>query len=414
MLTVYRILTRLGHAALYPYARYKAARGERMWRDRLGLEIENLSADLWVHAASVGEVKVLAHLIDYIRKSQPQVRILLSVVTRAGFQTARELFGDSVFIRYLPVDVAPVVRRALNAVRPRCLVIAETEIWPNLITEAHRAGVPIVLVNGRMSAKAFSRYRLIGFFLSSLLKQYDRLFFKTEEDASRYAHFDLSPDKYEITGDMKFDAPVEPRSEGRIREIRYRLGAGQDDFVLVAGSTRPGEEAQLLGAVDKLSSEKRRCCLVLAPRHLERLDEVKQLCIDAGVEYAIYGHAATEVPVILVDRMGVLVELYLAADLAFVGGTLVDLGGHNILEPVWAGTPVLFGPSLDNVADAARYIMAHNFGMRVADIDEFIQAAQRVRDGDLTFAQKKSNDLRHSATGVAGDYILRKLDYGRS
>ncbi len=409
MLTIYRLLTRLIYTVAYPVGKAKASKGNQKWIDRLGVADGQESADIWLHAASVGEVKVLGNLYNHIRKRRSTTRFCVSVLTDAGYKTAEKIFKNNSHVRYLPADSTPAVNRVLDSVRPQCLVIAETEIWPNLVTLAGRREIPIILINGRMTDKGLSRYRWFGSLLRRVLSEYDRFFFKSETDAGRFRFFGVPAERYQIVGDMKFDAPLWPRSEGRREEMRFRVGADPEDFVLVAGSTRPGEEALLVGALKRLKSTSARTRLVLAPRHVERREEIEFICAEAGIKYVIYGNDASEADVIIVDRMGLLMDLYMAGEIAFVGGTLVDVGGHNLLEPVWTGTPVLFGPSLDNVWDAADYVTAHDFGMRITDIDELVQVVGAFREGQKTFAKKTEHDLDESATAIAGDYILSKL-----
>jgi tRNA (guanine-N7-)-methyltransferase len=210
---------------------------------------------------------------------------------------------------------------------------------------------------------------------------------------------------------MKFDAPLALKSKQWVDEIRTEVGVTGEHFLLVAGSTRPGEETIILSILAKLRSQYPQLRVVVAPRHLERLGEVEQLIIQAGLPHCLYGDGKPCEAVALVDRMGVLNDLYLAADLAFVGGTLVDIGGHNILEPVWAHTPVLFGPYLDNVADAAEYISANDYGRLVRTAEELGQAIADVIDGRLTFSVKEEEETGRSATAVAGKYILEKLNH---
>ncbi len=413
-MTIYRIVTRLIHGVLYPVAAHRAGRGERKWQDRLGRVEEIAPADIWLHASSAGEVKVLTYLLDYLLRKRPGLKVHVTVMTDAGYRIANEKIGDRAPVHYLPLDVTPVIRRVLETVRPRCLAIAETEIWPNLITETHRRDIPVILVNGRMSDKSFAQYRMIGFFMRTMLRRYDRFFFKSDIDAERYRYFDISAERGRVTGDMKFDAPMYPRSPGRREEIRYRIGASDDEFVVVAGSTRPGEEAMLLDALELINTALPGCKLVIAPRHVNRSDEIRQLMAQRGVKFAEYESSDHDARVVLVDRMGILMDLYMAAELAFVGGTLVDIGGHNILEPVWAGTPVVYGPSLHNVIDAAEYVESNRYGRRITDITGLVATVAEMRGGTLTFATKTENDLDRSATAVAGDYILEKLDHARA
>ena len=238
---------------------------------------------------------------------------------------------------------------------------------------------------------------------------YDRFFFKTEGDFERYRHFGVTPGNSAVVGDMKFDAPLLPRSEGRRREMRARAGIAGDHFLLVAGSTRPGEEAILANVFQAVHSKHKNFRMIIAPRHVERVGEVKTLLEGKGLPYAVYGRVSTAEGIILVDRMGLLNDLYLAADVAFVGGTLVDIGGHNLLEPVWAGTPVLFGPHIANVREAADYIMERNYGAMIRSGSDLASTVTRLIEGTLSFNVKTEHDLAESATAIVGHYVLERL-----
>jgi 3-deoxy-D-manno-octulosonic-acid transferase len=410
MILLYRILTRLVYIVAYPWARWQAARGNEVWRGRLGLDLKSAPVDLWMHAASVGEIRVLSNLIAFLLKNNPSLKIRVTAVTRTGVETARSVLPRRVSITFLQLDLHSLCERVLDDLKPKMIVIAETEIWPNLITAASARSILIVLVNGRMTERSQRRYKLIARTVSRLLSTYDRFFFKSEADRDRYLTFGLSHEKGVVAGDMKFDAPMALKSKEWVDEIRAEVGTTHDQFMLVAGSTRPGEETILLNVVLELRKQYPQLRLVLAPRHLERLDEVRRLVEEVGLPLCYYGDGRTCDGVTLVDRMGLLNDLYLAADLAFVGGTLVPIGGHNILEPVWSHTPVLFGPSLDNVADAAEYIVANNFGARVTDALELRETLAEVIAGRRKFAAKEVTDMEHSATAIAGTYILKRLN----
>jgi tRNA (guanine-N7-)-methyltransferase len=411
---LYRLITFLVYCVLYPVGRRKATRGQgnELWRGRLGL-IEPLGPrDIWMHASSVGEVKVLGYLIDYLKKQDPKLMIHVTVMTRAGFKTATNQLsdkGDGITLSYSPLDASPIIRRFLDLINPTLLVIAETEIWPNLVNQATQRNIPIVLVNGRMSEKAFKMYRYVRSFMKKLLAPYDRFFFKTEGDFERYRHFGVTPGNSVVVGDMKFDAPLLPHSEGRRSEMRARAGVASDHFLLVAGSTRSGEEAILANIFSAVFAKHNNFRMIIAPRHVERVGEVKVLLEEKGLQCDLYGAASTANGIILVDRMGLLNDLYMAADLAFVGGTLVDIGGHNVLEPVWAGVPVVFGPYLSNVSEAAEYILANSYGAKVTSESDLARLLRQVIVGELSFTVKTENDLRNSPTATAGDYILKRL-----
>jgi len=381
-----------------------------MWKGRLGFVSSDRARTIWLHAASVGEVRVSGHLVDYLREQNPSLTVHITTMTRTGFNQALQNYtSPDVSLSYFPLDCLPAVRRTLDVVKPELVVIAETEIWPNFICELHRRGIPVILVNARMTRRAFRKYRRVQRGMRSLLNKYDRFFFKTQEDAKRYVRLGLDPDKGVVVGDMKFDAPLLERSTEEMTRIRQRLGIDSNAFLVVAGSTRPGEEAIIVNVYRELTNEMKDLVVVIAPRHVERTDEIKALLHDRGEKFAIYGSNTDRRRLILVDRLGVLNELYLAADLAFVGGTLVDIGGHNILEPVWAGCPVVFGPSLSNVKEAANYIIGNNFGAMVRSEEELLSLLIKLRSGDIIYATKQKRDRIKSPTGTIGEYILRKL-----
>jgi 3-deoxy-D-manno-octulosonic-acid transferase len=414
MMLLYRIVAVIIYGLIYPYGRIKAALGSELWQGRLGLIADVGPKKVWLHAASVGEVKVIGYLVDYLKRKRTGLSLHVTVMTQTGHKTARNLFNSDASVSFLPLDAPVPVNRTLDRIKPELIVFAETEIWPNLIAEAARRGVPMVLVNGRMSARAQRGYRYFRQAIGKLLASYDHFFFKTDEDADRFRYFlavagSSKEPKSDVAGDMKFDAPLTAASAEQRRRIRATLGVGNEAFLLVAGSTRPGEDEILLGLFKGIANVGRRLHLVLVPRHVERASEIKVLMAAQGLPFSVYGDKTECERLVLVDRMGVLGDLYIAADLAFVGGTLVDIGGHNLLEPVWAGTPVVFGPYLDNVREAAEYVVEHGFGARVASGDELALLVSEVSEGRRTFHTKTEDDQKSSATAVAGDYIVGRL-----
>ena len=414
MITLYRIATHIIYALSYPYGFLKARGGAVIWRDRLAIDDDTRSADLWIHAASVGEVRVVSYLVDFLIRTAPHIRILVSVITSTGYQAACDEFGARVDVRYFPFDAAVPMRRALARILPKMIIIAETEIWPNFILEADRLAIPIILVNGRMSEKAGRRYKWIRRSVSRVLSCHQHFFFKTGEDAGRYAAFGVDSDRATVAGDMKFDAPVVEKNPKTVAETRRCAGVAPDAFLLVAGSTRPGEEEQLLRAYPEMVSRCPRLRLVIAPRHVERADEIGALIAQRGFKCSMYDCGSTQASadeIVLVDRMGILKDLYAVADLAFVGGTLVEIGGHNILEPVWMGTPVVYGPSLANVIEGARYIEENHYGQRVQSANELTEVIAAMSEGRLSFRVKTSDDYAHSPTAVVGAYILSHLHH---
>ena len=414
MFGLYRIFTSLIYLLSYPYGRVCAARGNAVWQARLGLT-KRQPVDIWLHAASVGEVKVIGHLMQHLHRTRPHLKMAITTMTAAGYTTAKEVVNGIAEIGFFPFDTAGNMRRTLQQMSPRLIVIAETEIWPNLIIEAGRRGIPVVQVNGRISEKAFRQYLRIKNALGRLLKTYDRLFVKSEPDRDRFLALGVPSDSLCVTWDMKFDAPLLAKTSLEIATLRSEAGIAESDFLLVAGSTRPGEEEALLDVYRRIKARHPRVRLLLAPRHLERLPEVEGLIDACGESRYRFGNArppadaAESRGIVIVDRMGILNDLYCTADMAFVGGTLVNIGGHNILEPVWARTPVVFGPSLSNVLDAAEYIETNNYGTRVESTTQLAELLEAVLDGQRTFAVKDEIDLHQSATAIAGTYILERL-----
>ena len=229
--------------------------------------------------------------------------------------------------------------------------------------------------------------------------------------AEHLVQLGVDPAKGMVAGDMKFDAPLLERTKQKMTEIRQRCGVADDAFILVAGSTRPGEEAIIANSFIELRNDHPNLTMVIAPRHIERIDEIKALLEGKGIDFADFDDNQAKQRVVLVNRVGILNDLYLGANVSFVGGTLVDIGGHNVLEPVWAGSPVLFGPSVFNVKESVDYIMKNNFGAMVQSEEELVSLLKKMLSGDILYATKQSRDLDSSPTAAIGDYILEKLTH---
>ncbi|MEE8150081.1 MAG: glycosyltransferase N-terminal domain-containing protein [candidate division Zixibacteria bacterium] len=406
---IYRLISSLVFLFCRIYGRSRARAGSELWRGRLGLIETNNTVDIWIHASSIGETKVATYLSDYLLSHRPDLHIYLSTMTEAGQKVARTIVSKNVMTGFLPLDHPRPLSRTLEILKPKIMVITETELWPNLIGQVSKRNIEIVLVNGRMSESAFRKYKLARKMFREILKRYRKLFLKTDSDKRRFGFFGVKGEQAVVAGDMKFDAPLLARSEGRIQEIRSRIGAFENDFLFVCGSTRPGEEQLLLELARTLKNNALPIKLVLAPRHIDRIKQLQEDLSVSGDSVGLYSEGKLNSSLILVDRMGCLNDLYLAANLAFVGGTLVNIGGHNLLEPVWAGTSVLFGQSTGNVNEAKNYILDNNYGAMAADIAEMTKMVRQFINGEISFAIKSSDDLSDSATSIAGDYILQRL-----
>lgn len=415
MLAIYRLFSYIIYAGFFVAGRSRAAGGHQLWRGRLGLIDKQGPTHLWIHAASVGEIRIVGYLVDHLLKRQPQLRIHVTTMTPAGYRTAVAQMGDRVTLTYFPLDAPPAIRRTLDKIEPEAVVVAETEIWPNLICETIRRGIPMVQINGRMSRRAFRRYKRVRSLMGTLVNSYRHWFIKTDEDAKRYSHLGLRQELLTVAGDMKFDAPVMRQSEARQSETRSRAGVSGDDFVFVAGSTRPGEEQIMAEVYADLSRRYDNFRMIIAPRHIVRIHEITAELEKARISWCRFASdesvraVSSKGGVVIVDTFGQLNDIYQIADLAFVGGTLAPIGGHNLLEPVWAQTPVLFGPHIDNVGEAAAYIIEHDYGMQVDGVEQLTNIVEKVYLGDKKFALKQDAELSDSSTAQIGSYLLGML-----
>lgn len=305
---------------------------------------------VWFHAASVGELSVVAPIIKHLKKHNPKLSIILTTNTLAGLQQVEQLGADVDCAFLAPLDYPGVAERIIKQIAPSLTVITETEIWPNLILTAKKMGSQLALVNGRMSEKNVGRYKLLGSLIKEVLEQFELLTIQTESDASRYIRLGANRQRVKIISNVKSDNAPKLSNE----QIRLELKLKPEQPVWVAGSTRPGEEEQLLDAFVELKKEIADVVLVLAPRHLGRLKEIEKLLVNKNLLF-VYRSAlkeqSLEASVILLDTMGELANIYACAQVAFVGGTLAPFGGHNPLEPALHHVPVILGPHVDHFSN---------------------------------------------------------------
>jgi 3-deoxy-D-manno-octulosonic-acid transferase len=313
---------------------------------------------IWVHAVSVGEVQAAAPLVNALHARFPDMPLVVTTGTATGRARARAIFGARVDVRYVPVDLPGAVRRFFNRVHPSLAVILETEIWPNLYHRCGGLGIPLVMASARISPRSVSRYRrLVGLFRQALSHG---IFIaaQSEQDAERFRSIGASAARTHVVGNIKFDFSLPPNIESQGAQLRRLLG--MDRPVWVAGSTHAGEEQVLLAAHRSVRARFAQALLVLVPRHPPRFAEVAAALKEQGVNFVTRSSGAPPsgaTEVFLVDRLGELVTFYAAGDVAFVGGSLVPIGGHNLLEPASLGLPVLSGPNNFNSADVARLLV---------------------------------------------------------
>jgi 3-deoxy-D-manno-octulosonic-acid transferase len=333
---------------------------------------------IWIHAVSVGETRAAAPLLALLRRDHPAASILLTHMTPTGRATGHELFGDGVTQAWLPWDYRFAVRRFLARTRPTFGVLLETEIWPNLLAECRASGVPVFLVNARLSSRSAAGYARVGRLAREALRNLAGVAAQTAEDAARLEA--LGATDVAVTGNIKFDLAVPESLPAQGRALRTLFGAGRR--VLVVGSTRDGEEAMVVNAVEAAGAPE-DVLVVVVPRHPQRFEEVAALLAARG---GIVPRRSQGAPVpagaryVLGDSMGEMLAYYAAADVVIVGGSLKPYGGQNLIEPCAVGRPVIFGPHTFNFESAAEAALAEGAGLRARDAPEAVAMAMSLLD----------------------------------
>jgi 3-deoxy-D-manno-octulosonic-acid transferase len=391
MYFIYSALSLVLVVLVSPYFLYQAIRYKKYigsLRERLGYLPISFNVDgeasIWIHAVSVGEALTARALAADLKSRYPRLKLYLSTTTMAGQQVARSTLRhlvDGVF--YFPFDWAFIVRRTLNLVKPRLFIMIETEIWPNLLHECRKRGIRTTMINGRISTRSYPRYKLVRPLFRRVLADVDRFCMQSEESAHRLIALGADPSRVTVTGSLKFDslelpAPTAAHGKPRERVLRFfRISAHRT--VIVAGSTMRGEESAVLRAFAKIKATQTHALAILAPRQPERFGEVERIAREAGFVTARRSElpidAEPRADVIVLDSIGELAQLYQLATAVFVGGSLVDHGGHNILEPAIFGKPIVFGPHMQNFREIAETFVANSAAIQVAserDLDDAI------------------------------------------
>jgi 3-deoxy-D-manno-octulosonic-acid transferase len=352
---------------------WRGLRDRGYWRnfgERFGFGAPAAPHGVWIHAVSVGEVQACAPLVGVLRQRYPDLPLTVTAVTPTGAARARALFGGAAQVRYVPFDLPGAVRRFFARVQPRLAVIVETELWPNLYRECGRRRVPLVLASARLSARSVGRYRRLGALFRDTLSQAAVVAAQGTGDAERFQALGADPASTHVTGNLKFDFELPPQTVERGARLREQYAPAR--ALWVAGSTHGGgEEQTLLEAQRRVRALHPEALLVLAPRHPQRFAEVAALLHQGGVSFVRRSQgaaaAAHTCEVLLLDSLGELLDFYAAADVAFVGGSLVPIGGHNLLEPAALGVPILTGPYNSNSEEIARLLIASGAAEVVRD-----------------------------------------------
>ncbi|HEH9410583.1 TPA: lipid IV(A) 3-deoxy-D-manno-octulosonic acid transferase [Aeromonas salmonicida] len=366
---LYNLLIHLGLPlallALYKPKKGKPGFGAR-WAEHLGrTPASGQEAPLWIHAVSVGETLAISPFIRALKAERPDLPILLTTTTRTGAEQAAKL-GDLVVHRYAPLDYPWAVAAFLKCIKPRALWVMETELWPNWLAACEARHLPVTIINARLSERSCQRYARFQGAFDTLSRPLTHLLCQHQDDAERFARLGIGRERLAVTGSIKFDIQLGDEVQARGHALRQQLG--QSRPVWIAASTHQGEDEQVLAAFDLVLQRHPRALLILVPRHPERFDRVAELCTPYGCVRRTGGDPIRETDkVYLGDTMGELPLMLAAADVAFVGGSLVKVGGHNLLEPAALGKPCLTGPAYFNFSDITRQLVAQGGAALVAD-----------------------------------------------
>ena len=327
------------------------------------------SVDVWIHAVSLGEVVAATPLVNALLAKE--LRVLLTTMTPSGSQQVIRHFGTRVAHQYIPYDLPWCLNRLLNRINPRLCITMETELWPNLIYEVSKRKIPLFLANARLSDKAFKSYMKVRFLFKPLLNKFTAILAQSDEDARRYIALGCSSNLVEMIGNIKLDLNLKVNENKDCMLIKEKIGALRP--VLVAASTHEGEEKQLLSILDKLKKAIPNIVLFLVPRHSQRFQAVYDLSLSHNYNTGLRSKLDTindNVDVVVIDSLGELFNFYDLSDYAFVGGSLVPIGGHNVLEPIALKVPVFCGPYMNNSAAICRDLVAAEAMIMAQNVDE--------------------------------------------
>jgi 3-deoxy-D-manno-octulosonic-acid transferase len=387
-------------------SRYRDGLGQRLgFYPRSVIACVGSKKLVWIHASSVGEVRAAASLVHALKARAPERTILVSTFTATGNRIAQSSGADAVI--FLPLDFFPIVRRALKKIDPALLIFIETEIWPNLLRQSHRRGIPTVLLSGRLSAKALPRYLFWQSFFQRVLACYTVIGMQSAEDAARMLKLGADQKKISVVGSLKFAA----NGNGAKQQFFSSLRAPKRPL-FVAGSSHRGEEEILLKVLELARTQCPKLSMVLAPRHPERCGEVEKLLSRSSFAYyrksQITSAQYFDRDVLLLDTVGELTDFFAAGDVAFVGGSLVDAGGHNVLEPARLHKPVLFGPYMSNFKNIAEKMKQTGAAIEVHSADDLARAlCALLADGE---ARLRMGQRAAQCADAGQSALARNLD----
>lgn len=361
-----RLLWRSRHATGY----------RKRWDERFGyIPRSTHNNNIWIHAVSVGETIAAIPLVNALIEQYPHYQFIVTTTTPTGSALVTKQLGDRVTHVYAPFDVPTAVLRFLKRAQVKLCIILETELWPNLLFICRKQHIPIILANGRLSEQSYLRYRFIRGLMKKMLRAYHAVAAQGVLDGERYLQLGLDPKKLIISGNIKFDVHIPDMLIQQGKKLRACIGDNRR--VLIAASTHDGEERIILNAFQKIRAEIPNLFLILAPRHPDRFQKILELCKKMGLSVATRSEKTLIMPniaILLVDTIGELQMIYAAADIAFVGGSLIPVGGHNLIEPAALGLPILTGPHLHNFTEIGKLLQSAGAAQVVNDAAEIADA----------------------------------------
>jgi 3-deoxy-D-manno-octulosonic-acid transferase len=407
------ILLDVGYATagliLSPWLVYKAST-DPVFRSGIGERLGGLPPRdgdgpcLWIHCASVGEVTLAKPLVDELRKRRPDLCFQFSTTTPAGRDVARKTWPKD-RVHHFPLDLSFAVRRSLRAARPSAVVLVELEVWPNFIRIAEKRGIPVAIVNGRISHRSHRRYRRFVAYFRSIFRRVTKAGMQTREYADRVSELGIPGQRVVVTGNLKYDARLDFDPLATAEEVRDAFGLQAEHPLLVAGSTHDPEEKILVETYRRILQTYPKLRLLIAPRHIDRAPEVRKIVEDAGFPVAMRSELQGPPPndrVLILDTVGELAQVYSAADAVFIGGTFCERGGQNMLEPAALGKPIVSGPSLENFREIADRLVEAG-AMKVVDnpIDLGMAVGSLIKEPAMAAkAGLKGKDVVESGRGA--------------
>jgi 3-deoxy-D-manno-octulosonic-acid transferase len=413
-LILYNIVLTMAFLLGWPYLLLACLfSGNKKWRQRCGLVPKMQNNPAWFHAASMGEAALIPPLIEALKNESSGYETVISTMTQTGQDRAARINQGSVTF-FLPLDFLFSIALSLGRIKPSVLVLMETELWPNLMWLCYARKIPVFIVNARLSDRSLPWYRFFGFLFRPLLNRVECIACQSPEDGERYKSLGVDSGKIINAGNIKYDTIRRPVSREQKMKLRADLGFSPDDLILVAGSTREGEEETILDAWAGLSDGMK---LIIAPRHPERFSTVEEILSNKNIPFFLRSKfigSEKSKTVLLLDSMGELIDAYAAGDIAFVGGSLVPVGGHNPLEPAALGLPVIFGPHVSNARESARGLLAAQGAVQISDAGDLRTVLEKLIGDDESIRRLGSNALRmveekRGASGKAAKIIIRTI-----